>query len=72
MERQHHAARLAAEIRNAAWMVRHYRRNQARRDQAVKLLGLTLRRAFNDCDDFEALLTALVEALTPDTYKPPF
>ncbi len=79
MERATDVEQLAAEIRNAAWWVRHYRRGRRgtgamrlQRQQAIQKLGLTVRRAFSASDDFEVLLIALVEALTPRDYEPPF
>jgi hypothetical protein len=41
------------------------------RAQAIQRLGLAVREAFNSSDDFETLLTALVDGLT-NTHKPPF
>jgi hypothetical protein len=65
---------LNAQIRNAAWLVRHYRRpmDRRRRAAAVRSLGLVVRNAFNECDDFEQLLTAVLEGLNPQEYEPPF
>jgi len=65
------AGGLNAAILNAAWMVRHYHRNRARRQQAILRLGLTVREAFNASDDYEALLSALVNGLNPKD-EPPF
>jgi hypothetical protein len=64
----------AAEIRNAAWMVRHYARPLQSADRAAAILrmGLTVREAFTKCDDYEQLLVAIVEGLKPETYEPPF
>jgi hypothetical protein len=64
---------LVLEIYSACWWVRHYspqRTPQMRlkRAQAIHRLGLTLREAFNSSEDFEPILTALVDGLTP---KPP-
>lgn len=61
-------AELIAKIYNAAWWVRHYRRlgrNNATRQQAVLALGLAVRHAFACSDDFEPLLTALMDSLEP-------
>lgn len=69
---------LAAGIRNAAWMVRHYRRGarssigRAQRAQAVHLLGLAVREAFARSDDFEPLLVAIVDGLRPLPEAEPF
>jgi hypothetical protein len=60
---QHQAA-----IRNAAWMVRHYARggrSNARREQAIQMLGLAVRQAFNSTEDFYPLLVAIVDGLRP-------
>jgi hypothetical protein len=69
-----HTEQLAAQIRNAAWMVRHYRRPHAgaTRAQAIQRLGLTVRAAFNKTEDFEPLLIAVVEGLRPEEYRAPF
>jgi hypothetical protein len=58
------AAHLAA-IYNTAWQVRFWCRpaQRARRAQAVRALGLAVRRAFNLFDDFEPLLFAVADAL---------
>ena len=55
-------------IANATWMVRYYglQRNASqrlRRKQAIQLLGLILREAFAEADDFEPILTALLDGL---------
>ena len=75
MERE--SAQLVAAILNAAWMVRHHARQarfsraqSMRRLQAIHLLGLTVRDAFDKSDDFEALLTALVDGLRPKEDQP--
>lgn len=64
----------AARIRNAAYLVRHYRRpvQQKQRALAIQELGRACRDAFNHCDDFELVLTAIVEGLKPHDYTPPF
>ena len=66
----------AGSIRRATWMVRHYERalgdrQRTLRAQAILLLGLTVRDAFNKSSDFETLLTALVDGLRPRD-RPPF
>ena len=61
---------VAAIYADARW-VRHYERGgrlkyspmAIRRHQAILKLGLTVRHAFSQSDDFEALLTALVDGL---------
>lgn len=71
------AAQLVARIYNDAWMVRNYSRGRnssigrAERAAAIRKLGLTIRFAFSISDDFEALLTALYDGLTPQR-PPPF
>jgi len=64
---------LSAAIYNATYWVRQYggARNRLRRSQAILLLGLTVRDAFNKSDDFETLLYALVNGLKKDD-EPPF
>lgn len=59
------AKMLAAEIRNEAWLVRHYCRNRLRREQAVLKLGLAVRNAFAASDEFEPLLAAILDGLRP-------
>lgn len=65
-----------AAILNAAWMVRHYERGgrtstqRARRAQAIQLLGLTVREAFERSDDYESLLAAVVDGLRPKDPQP--
>jgi hypothetical protein len=68
------AQELAARIRNAAWLVRYHRRplGRRRRAAAVRALGFVVRDAFNECDDFEQLLVAIVEGPKPQDYEPPF
>ena len=66
-----------AAILNAAWMVRHYARggrariNSLDRKNAILQLGLTVRQAFNQTEDFESLLAAVVDGLRPKD-DPPF
>lgn len=79
MDRASDDEQLAAEIRNAAWWVRHYSTrgrasglHKLQRQQAIQALGLAVRRAFAASENFELLLTALIEALTQSDYKPPF
>lgn len=65
-----------AAILNAAWLVRHYARGgrtqiqQLERAQAIQFLGLAVREAFNNSDDFEALLGAVVDGLRPRDERP--
>lgn len=71
-------ATLVAAIFNAAYMVRHYARGgrlrnsrfKILRDQAILKMGLTVRDAFNRSDDFEALLAAVLNALSPKDEQP--
>lgn len=66
-----------AAILNAAWWVRHHARGgrlksmELQRTQAISLLGLTVRSAFNESDNFEPLLIALVDGLSKGN-DPPF
>lgn len=55
----------AASILNASWMVRHYWRNRVKRAQAIQRLGLEVRKAFAESDEFESLLAAIVDGLQP-------
>lgn len=58
-------------ILNACWQVRHYARggrseiHRDARSAAIFALGLTLRSALDASEDFEAILTALVDGLHP-------
>lgn len=61
---------LRAEIRNSAWQVRNYKRNKLRRAQALLRLGLAIRRAFNESDDFESLIIEFFDGLNPRDDKP--
>lgn len=67
---------LVTTIRNDARMVREYVRGgrtsigRARRTQAIQKLGLSVREAFNQSDDFEALLAAIVDGLRPRDEQP--
>lgn len=56
------------------YMVRHYPRpgQRALRAAAIRALGLTLREAFNQSDDFETLLAALVSGLSARDDAPLF
>lgn len=60
-------ADLVSAILNDWYTVRHYYRGarsgigRERRRQAIQKLGLTVREAFNKSDDFEALLSAVIE-----------
>lgn len=66
-----------AAILNAAWWVRHHARggrsavSRPQRTQAIQLLGLAVRTAFNESDNFEPLLIALVDGLSKGN-DPPF
>jgi hypothetical protein len=68
-------ARLHA-IYNATWMVRHYApaRTPTMREQraaAIRQLGLLVRDALVQTeDDFEPILTALVDGLNPRNDRP--
>jgi hypothetical protein len=74
VERQEDVQQFCAEIRNAAFLVRHYRRprDRERRAEAIRSLGEVCRMAFNSTEDYEALLVAIVDALKPQDYEPPF
>lgn len=64
-------------IRHAAYLVRHYGRgarsriHRSQRAAAIHALGLAVRQAFNESDDFETLLAAIVDGLRPRE-EPPF
>lgn len=64
-------AALAAGIRHAAWMVRHYARGgrscigRRERARAIRALGRTVRDAFNQSENYEVLLVAVVDGLRP-------
>ena len=62
-------------IHNAAFLVRHYASQRGssgrlRRAQAVLQLGLAVREAFNQSDDFETILAALLDDLRPLDRRP--
>jgi hypothetical protein len=66
---------LEASIRNAAWQVRHYadqrtESRRLRRAQAILQLGMIVRHAFAVSDDFESLLVAVVDGLSPRDDRP--
>lgn len=67
---QDHVAR----IMNAAYMVRYRNRGirlesqAAKRAEAIQHMGVVVRDAFQQSDDFETLLTAVVDGLSP---RPP-
>lgn len=69
-------AALVAEILNACYLVRHYARGgqstiqRSKREEAIAQLGLACRKAFATTNDFEPILTAIVDGLTPE--KPRF
>lgn len=68
------ASRVAA-LLNAGWMVRNHAlqrtaHDRLRRAQAIVRLGLEVREAFAQSDDFEALLGAVVDGLRPRDEKP--
>jgi hypothetical protein len=54
-----------AAILNRCWWIRYYFRPAARsrRDDQVQLLGLAVRQAFAESDDFAPLLRAIVTGL---------
>lgn len=62
---------LVAQILNAAWLVRHYVRGgrstiqRKQRTQAIHELGLAVRHAFAESEDFEPLLAAVADGLKP-------
>lgn len=62
----------AMDIYRAARKVRLYARggrfHHQQRQQAILLLGLTVREAFNQCDEYEDLLKAILDGLG----APPF
>lgn len=64
----------AAAIYNAAWKVRYRNRgirlesHRQARAEAIRQMGLVVREAFRKSEDFEALLTAVVDSLSP---RPP-
>lgn len=76
MDQRRATAVHVAAILNAAWMVRHYARGgrvstqRAQRERAIMTLGLTVRAAFSSSDDFETLLSAVVDGLRPHDQQP--
>lgn len=76
MEARSKTSAHVAAILNAWWMVRYYepgRTPTQRRQlaQAILRLGLTVREAFNNSDDFKALLSAVADGATRQG-EPPF
>lgn len=70
-----HTPDLIAAILNDSRMLREYSPGRTpaqrlRRTQAILKLGLTVRQALNSCDDYEAILRAVVEGLRPQDPKP--
>jgi hypothetical protein len=63
--RNDHTAARCAEIYNLAWWIRYRSRpaQKVQRRAAVCALGLAVRQAFRESDDFEPLLAALADAL---------
>lgn len=63
--------RLVAAILNSAWMVRHYQRGartsiqRTERQRAIRQMGLIVRDAFSRSEDFEPLLSAVLDGLSP-------
>ena len=69
-----------AAILNAGYIVRHNVRGGRvskdspmahRRAEAIRQMGLVVRDAFNQSDDFEALLAAVADGVRPRN-EPPF
>jgi hypothetical protein len=67
---------LVSAILNAAYMVRHYARGgrmrieRDKRQKAIHAMGMVVRDAFNSSEDFEALLAAVVDGLSPKDVQP--
>lgn len=56
---------LVSAILNAAWPVRNARgKRSIQRAQAIQKLGLTVRMALEESDDFEPLLGAILNGLS--------
>lgn len=67
---------LLAAINNDCYLVRHYHSQRTsierlRRHQAIQKLGETLKFAFSQTDQYEALIAALLDGLRPED-RPPF
>lgn len=68
--------RYVADILNKWWMVRHYVRGgrtsiqRAQRQAAIVELGLSIREAFNESSDFEALIAAVLDGGRPQDRQP--
>lgn len=71
-------AKHEAAILNAAYLVRHYSRGarlragpiKDARTKAIQKMGEIVLAAFIECQEYEALLCAIVRGLGPD--EPPF
>ena len=60
------AEELVAAIYNACWWLRNCRgRRGVNRDQAIQKLGIAVRHAFQESENFEPLLAALIDGLNP-------
>lgn len=59
-------ADLVSSIYNACWWLRNSRgKRNAQRQQAILAVGLAVRSAFQQTEDFEPLLAALLDGLSP-------
>jgi len=71
-------AALVAAILNTAWMVRHYARGgrssilKKERARAIRQMGMMVRDCFNQSEDFEPMLAAVLDGLSPHEYEPRF
>lgn len=69
-------ASLVAAILNAGYMVRHYARGgrtaiqRRERQEAIRRMGLAVRDAFNQSEDFESLLAAVADGVRPQDDAP--
>lgn len=65
--------RLAASIRNAAYLVRLYGRPHQRemKRHAIEALGRAIAQAFSSSANFEPLLKAIIEGLTDERERRP-
>lgn len=66
---------LVQSIYSPGWWIRHYAPARTpvmreKRAEAIRNMGLAIRHAFNSSEDFEPLLTAIVDSLNPRETRP--
>lgn len=64
--------KFADDIRHACWMVRHYSRNELKRQQAMKMLAALLLAALEAGAEPEPILESVVDGLRPEEHRKAF